>query len=509
MMTTVNKLFDAKRAVKGTVQIYADARCVVPVSNVDYSDLSIVLGSHTLTDTFTMQVPLQALALDYETKGTLKDFNYQFKVEETSETAGIYSYTGRYSTDKLRYTNYRLAIYTRPSDGQTPPDTIAMPVRTILQGMCGCLGLTLNYQAWNWSYPLPQLYTSSGGTVIYGLNGTYSALISQLFGWLSDLPHIDFNVFIRGNTLNVIQRGQETGNTYDLSSYHVGAVYTTNKRRLRTEWQGNTEKPQNEYDDPDTQQPFTGSIAFGPCRITYEDGYLTREENTDTGSITTYQYTDINDIDGNSQKYLQTKETIDDDIETCSKTEYEYATLGNEIYLAMETVYTGGEVVSNSTDYTDAEITKTTHTPIGNGWYGHTTYDADGEVVETSLSQGSPGNTVTQYMVDKTQEVFKSEAVEIAEAVISGLLTYLHPPVVSTNYPVKDRQTIEDLIDATDWLDGRIEERVTLEVLESAHIFDFNDLIQFNGNIYRLESNSIRHSAENGLRQGLEIVRWY
>ena len=112
-------------------------------------------------------------------------------------------------------------------------------------------------------------------------------------------------------------------------------------------------------------------------------------------------------------------------------------------------------------------------------------------------------------MVNKTQEAFKSLEVEIAEEIISGILRYLHPPLIPTNYPVKDRQTVMNLIDATDWLDGRIEERVTLEVLNGTHIFDFNDVLTWNGNRYYLVSNSIRHSAENGLRQGLEIVRWY
>ena len=512
-MTAVNKRFDAKRTVYGTKTVRADARCSVPVGNVDYSDINITLGSHTLSDTYTMQVPVNSLGIDAEVKGTLKDFNYKFKVEEVSESNSRFSYTGRYSSDRLLYTNYTLTyVYdidpTDPDD--KPPESINVSSRYIASLLASSLGLQLHYQAWDWRYPLSQTGQSKDGRhYYYGISGTYAALISQLFGWLSDLPHVDFNVFIRENGLYIIQRGAETGSTYNLSNQHLGWPYSVNKRRVRTEWQGNADKPQDEYSDPDAQEPFSGTIMFGPCRITYENGYLISEENTETGSVTTYTYTDIPDKDGNNQKYLQKKETVERSEESCSKTEYEYSNFGDELYLSCERVYTNGSYGQGGADYTDADVVTTTHTPIGNGWYGHTTYNSDGETTDTSLSQGAPGNTVSQYMVNKTQEAFKSLEVEIAESIISGILRYLHPPLIPTNYPVKDRQTVMNLIDATDWLDGRIEERVTLEVLNSNHIFDFDDILTFRGNRYYLVSNSVRHSAENGLRQGLEIVRWY
>lgn len=500
--------FDARLNVIGTKHLKADARAIVPASDVDYSDLSITLGAHTLSDTFNMSAPLLELDIDYEVKGTLKDFNFNFKVEEITESNGRFSYTGRYSTDKLKYTNYRLNVTWRTRRDQTPPQSVSMPVKTIITLMAQHMGLTVNYQAWNWSYPLPQI-SAEEDTVVYGLSGTYGSLISQLFGWLSDLPHVDFNVFIRGSVLNVIQRGQETGNTYDLSNdYHLGFPYSIHKRRVRTEWQGNADWPQDEYDDPDNQEPFTGTIEFNPCRITYENGYLVREVN-DTGAETTYEYVDLEDVDGNTQKYLSLKETTDSESGTCSKTLYDYSYFGDEIYLSQETTWVNGDYSNGSADYTDADISRTTNTPLGNGWYGHTTYDEDGEVTNTGLSQGAPGQTVSQYMVDKTQNNFKSEAVAIAEIIIQNLVKYAHPPLISTTYPVKDQTTIKKLVSATDWLDNKIEERVTVEVLNSEHIFDFNDIIRFRGSDYKLESNSVRHSAENGLRQGLELVRWY
>lgn len=521
-MTTVSKRFDAKRTVYGTKTVRADARCSVPIANVDYSDLNITLGSHTLSDTYTMQIPLNSLGIDSEVTGTLKDFNYRFKVEETSESNGRFSYTGRYSSDKLLYTNYRIVYdYTvDPEDpDDKPPQSINVRSGFIANLLAKCLGLELYYQAWNWMYPLSKIGQSKDNRHhYYGISGTYAAILSQVFGWLSDLPHVDFNVFIREENipdgpdgfLYIVQRGSEDGDTYELSEQHLGWPCSISRKRVRTEWQGNADEPQDEYkEEPENQEPFSGTIAFGPCKITYEDGYLVREENTETGSTTTYTYVDIPDANGNNQKYLQKKETINSSEMNCSKTEYTYNNLGDELYLSCERVYTNGSYGQGGADYTDADVTTTTHTPIGNGWYGHTTYNADGETTDTSLSQGAPGNTVSQYMVNRTQEAFKSLEAEIAEAIISGILRYLHPPMIPTNYPVKDRDTVVKLIDATDWLNGRIEEHVSLEVLNSNHIFDFNDVLTFCGNRYYLVSNNVRHSAENGLRQGLEIVRWY
>lgn len=505
-MSAFNKTFDLEREVTVNKTLYADLLLSVPASNIDNNttDLSITLGSKTLSDTFNLSTVDLGLSIGEEVEGTLKDFNYKFVIEEINEQNKRFSYVGNYDVNKLHYTNYSVTIRRYYSDNA--PSTIGLSSRIIMEGLCYGLGLTLVYKATEWTYPLPQI-SSSNNYYTYGLKGTYATVINQLFGWLSDLPHIDFNVFIRGNYLYVLQRGREDGNRYTIQT--LGFPYSIQKRKVRTEWQGGgeTELPQRELDTPAEKEPFSGTISFGDSSLTYQNGYLVTERRGHT--TTTYAYEDKADGQGNIQKYLSVKETVDTDTETCAKSIYYYDTLGAEVYVCREVVYTDGDYSNRRTDYSTAEITTTTHSPLGNGWYGVTVYNTENEVVSTSLAQGAPGNTVTQYMVDKINDNMNQAWRDVTKDIIDLALYFAHPPLTNTNYPVQDRSTLEALIDATDWLDGRTEERITLDVLNSNHIFDFNDIITFNSNTYKLESNNITKTAENGLRQHLEIVRWY
>ena len=497
----VSLSFDTKRTVYADVSIDFDARNIFPCSDLDYSDLSINLGSHTLSDTFQMQIPNGNLGFDYLVEGTLKDFPYQFKVEEIEEQNKMMTYTGRYSSDKLLYTAYTLSVRYSKSLHDKEPENVSYSVRALMQKMCSCLGMTLVYKAWDWQYPLNKL-NETDDYWYFGLKGTYASLINQIFGWLGDLPHLDFNVFIReGNLLYVVQRGHEDGGTVTITN--PAYPYRIQKRRIRTEWQGNNTKQEKQYDDPENQIPFTGTIRWGDISITYEEGYVV-EETDNQGNTTTYTYITIDDA-----KYISRKETTNDITGGSTLVVYEYQKFGAEIYLSKETQTVTTVEGEPPATIEETEVTVTTHTPTGNGWYGHNVLDEDGNVVQTSLSQGAPGNSVSPYMVSQTQAAFNSLTQQIVQDILDAFLEYLHAPLVSTTYPVKDQTTIRNLIDATDWLNGKTEEKVTLEVLNMNHIIDFNDLISFKGNTYRLESNNVRHSAEYGLRQSIVIVRWY
>lgn len=494
--------FDTKRTVNAQVFLDFDARNTFPCSDLDYSDLSINLGSHTLSDTFQMQIPNGNLGFDYLVEGTLEDFPYQFKVEEIEEQNKMMSYIGRYSSDKLLYTTYTLSIsYSKSVHDNQEPENVSYSVRALMQKMCSHLGFTLIYNAWDWQYPLNKI-GEDDDYWYFGLKGTYASLMNQIFGWLSDLPHIDFNVYIReGILLYVVQRGHEDGGTVTITN--PAFPYRIQKRRIRTEWQGNNTKKEKQYDDPENQVPFTGTIQWGDISITYEEGYVVRETDNQ-GNTTTYTYTEINDA-----KYVSRKKTENVNTGSSTDTVYDYRHFGDEIYLAKETqtvITVEGEPPAT---IEEREVTVTTHTPTGNGWYGHNVLDEEGNIIQTSLSQGAPGNSVSPYMVEQTQAGFNTLTQQIVHDIIEGLLEYLHPPLINTTYPVKDQTTIRNLIDATDWLNGKTEEKVTLEVLNSNHIIDFNDVISFKGNTYRLESNNVRHSAEYGLRQSIVIVRWY
>ena len=479
--------FDAERNTSAAVELFFDVRNAVPLSSVDYSSLQVQVSHGALTDSYTMTVPKGTATIDDIIGGTLYGWNWDFAIASTDESRQIMSYNGRYIPNKLLYTYYTV---TRVVSGDNKPQKLGISARGIISDIASQLGLTLDYHAMDWYYPLPLVDSEHG---VYRIRGTYQSIISQLFGWLSELPNIDFYVTIRDGKLIVIQRGHEP------SSYTVQNVLfppSVNKRRIHTEWSGTGGADEREPDVEAEQTPFSGTIQFGDESLTYADGLLVTERHGTR--VTNYQYTEILE-----QKYILQKETLDED--TCSKTEYEYTSISKEVYLAKEVEYTDGIVENGVPDYTDATVVTTTHVPIGNGWFGHTSIDEEGEVINTSLSQGAPGNTVTPYMVDAVQDNLNRG---IASDVLNLIDILLNPPLVQTNWPAVDKQTVRFLIRTCDNLNNKIEETVTLSTVDT-HIIDMSETVTYNGNTYHVESNSIIHDAETGIRQNLVLKRWY
>ena len=490
------RYYDTRITVTAMEDTYYDAVCAVPHANTDYSNLNINISANTLSDTFQMAVPQGTADLDDVIEGSIYGWGYDFAVNRTTLRNGIKEYEGRYNSNKLQRTYYQIQ---RDMERKTLPDKMGISVRGIMADIASRLGLTLHYNAWDWTYPLPKVKeTPTYGEYkrgYYIMGGTYQAVISQLYGWLSMLPNINFSVTIRNGGLYVTQRGQEP-TTYAIQT--VEFPPTVARERIYTEWAGSGSDTERDLaPDQEAKEPFTGTITFGDTSLTYQDGLLVEEKRGD--STTEFTYIKMGDPE---QDYLEKKETRTDD--TCDKTEYTYEYIGKEIYLQREAVYTGGELNEGTPDYTNADIAITTHSPIGNGWFGHTTYDGDGEVTATSLSQGAPGNTVSKYMVDATQDNlnYRGYYQDIAD-----LIRFLAAPIVSTSYPVMDRETILKLVDATDWLNTRIQETVTLTTVD-AHIIDTTQAVTYNGNTYHVEANQITHSPQ-GVRQALTLKRWY
>ena len=134
------------------------------------------------------------------------------------------------------------------------------------------------------------------------LNGeidiTYANLLSNIFGWTSQVPQRQINVFIRDGVLHCIQRGMEES-VYDISELsHSRPVI--NKKLLRMMSQSNTNDNSNN-DDTGVTIPFSGTIRFSPAQgvqnsLTYINGFLAQEtsgvstEELKAYSTTIYDY---------------------------------------------------------------------------------------------------------------------------------------------------------------------------------------------------------------------------
>ena len=446
---------------------------------------SMVLGELTLSDTFQLETS-QPLNIDDAVQGQILDYHFHFLVEETSQRDLIQTVKGMYSKDDLLYT----AINATVSE---------LNVSFYARQIATALGLELNMVCDD--FILSQNFENTGMT--------YQDMISALFGWTSKLPQRQINVFIRGNTLNIIQRGLEKS-VVDISDCPHSRP-TIERKLVRSIWHSNNnDNPDNQAhnEEDDAPIPFTGTISHEDISYTYEDGYLVREKNED--GETTYSYQNEYDHNGNlTGKYVSRKETRNKD-GSMSEVEYVYAATATNIYLFKERERSREpkDTPSYMDEWDSERITY--HAPIGYGWYATTVYE-DGERVGSSLSQGAPGGKASQYTIDQSAlglGAHYSSYYDEDNAQYSSL--------IDTEFPVKGEEYLAILTQAIEWLNRKTQETVTLEihanirdgVPDVEHIVDFTERIKFDGNEYFLVSNSVELNPRS-LKQTIKMTRWY
>ena len=448
---------------------------------------AMTLGELTLSDTFQLETS-QPMDIDDAVQGQIMDYHFHFLVEETTQRDLLQTVKGMYSKDALLYT----AINATVSE---------LNVSFYARQIATALGLELNMVCDDF---IPSQNFENAGM-------TYQDMISALFGWTSKLPQRQINVFIRGNILNIIQRGLEKS-VIDITDWPHSRP-TIERKLVRSIWHSNNNedsdnKAHNEEDDAPI--PFTGTISHEDISYTYEDGYLVRERNDD--GETTYSYQNEYDHQGHlTGKYVSRKETQNKD-GSVNLVEYVYAATASDIYLFKERERSRSP--RNTPSYTYEWDTEriTYHAPIGYGWYATTVYE-DGERVGSSLSQGAPGGKASQYTIDQSALSLGSHY----SSYYDEDETYVpFSSLIDTEFPVVGDDYLWILTQAIEWLNRKVQETVTLEIQariadgvpDVEHIVDFTERIKFDGNEYFLVSNSVELTPRS-LRQTIKMVRWY
>ena len=448
---------------------------------------SMVLGELTLSDTFQLET-VQPMNIDDEVQGQIFDYHFHFLVEETSQRDLVQTVKGMYSKDALLYT----AINATVSE---------LNVSFYARQIATALGLEVNMVCDDF---IPSQNFENAGM-------TYQDMISALFGWTSKLPQRQINVFIRGNTLNIIQRGLEKS-VVDISDWPHSRP-TIERKLVRSIWHSNNnENPDNQAhnEEDDAPVPFTGTISHEDISYTYEDGYLVREKNED--GETTYSYQNEYDHQGHmTGKYVSRKETRNKD-GSMSEVEYVYAATANNIYLFKERERSREpkDTPSYMDEWDSERITY--HAPIGYGWYATTVYE-DGERVGSSLSQGAPGGKASQYTIDQSALGLGSHYSSYYDE--DGAYVPFSS-LIDTEFPVVGDEYLWILTKAIEWLNRKVQETITVEihanirdgVPDVEHIVDFTERIRFDGNEYFLVSNSVELNPRS-LRQVIKMTRWY
>ncbi|EFR41171.1 hypothetical protein HMPREF9162_1692 [Selenomonas sp. oral taxon 137 str. F0430] len=479
-------LGDTKRRLIRQLRILADTRIEIP-HTIRYAEFrergirsfSVTLGELSLSDNIQLET-VNPLSIGANVQGRVMDYDFRFLVEETSQRGIVQSVKGTYSKDTLLYTP--IHIYVERAK-----------VSRYAAEIASALGLQL--------HRLTDDFTPSQN--FEGSGMTYHDFISSLFGWTAKLPQRQINVFIRGDTLHIIQRGMEES-VIDITNW-PHAQPTVERKLLRSVWHSSHNDSTGAHNEEDTSPvPFTGTISFKEISRTYSNGFLVRETNEN--GYSTYSY------DG---EYLAEKRTHNTDGST-SRTDYAYASTGRDVYLFKEWERTTEAVNDgkkhNEYDWEDWNREKGTerityHAPLGYGWYATTVY-VDGVLEGSSLSQGKPGGKASQFTVEQSNLSLGASYASDDALPYSSL--------IDTEFPVVGTDYLRALTREIEWLNRKTQETVTVEIRariqngvpDIDHIVDFTERIRFEGHEYFLQSNTVELTPRL-LRQTIKMVRWY
>lgn len=445
---------------------------IIPPQKAEYGMVSmkISLNELTLSDSFEMETTYPVNVLD-AISGMIFDYRYSYVIGETDQQDMTITASGMYDVDRILYMPMKY------SEG-----SIKHKAGYHAKKIAGALGKKLNIAIDD--------FTHSSTWV--GNGQTYESIISSLFGWTSEIPHRQINVFLRAadNSINIIQRGHEAKTTDISSTHHTRPQF--HRELVRTMWSGKSSNGtiasvQNINIEP---IPFSGTITFGDSSCSYISGYLVQE--TANGDSSEYSY------EGSSETgmYLSSKNIRHSDGSRTVIT-YNYNMGAGGVRILGEEK----EITYDKKDRIQSRRL-TVHAPLGNGFYGTSVY-VDGEYQGSSISTGSPSGVASRYMRNE-------ESITLGGARYSGSSDRNdgNSFIDEANFPVEESDILKRLTKELKWLNRRIKETVSMDIYNYGHALDFFEKIRFNGHDYFLVSNEISQTTRE-LKQSITIVRWY
>lgn len=425
--------------------------------------VDITLQKGTISDLFHIQLAREVHLGDC-IRGKILDFSYTLYAYEIDETGLIRKVTGMYDIDRLLYTPF------------TYISNSSMTAKDHAKSLAKILGKHL--AAYFDDFVPSDSYAGTGATV--------QNLAGSLFGWAGNLPQRWINVFIRGNTLYIIQRGKEPNHIDITDTKHTRPEI--NRKIMRSVWSG---KGSGRAHNQMQLQPigFTGTIRFGEAECTYRYGYLVSSviEMKDGTESTTYSY----DYDG----YIVSKSVESNSYS--AQTTYSYANTGGDKYLATE------ETVTTDKRTNQTSTQRVQHVYLGNGFYG-TAHYTDEILDSSSVSSGKPGSKASRFVIDQSNLGLGGNTAHYPKEKDNRFTSALF----DTEFPIANTSMLEKLTNDIEWLDRKTEETVSMDIWQYPHVIDFTDCITFQGAAYSLESNHIVQTPTE-IKQSVVLKRWY
>jgi len=472
---TSDFISDTKRNVFSGCDFPVDTKRQIANSLSGYKSLVVTLEAKTLSDTFKIDT-YNALTMQQIFSSQINDFPFNCFIDsaDLDTKTGLSSATAHYDIEQLLYNPIYLGYLSFPSQY-----TSSYIMGRLIQG----LGKSANILIDDHMPPV------DFGSTLY----TYRDLAAMLFGWTDQLPNIKTNVYMRGNTVNVIQRGHETGNV-SLVKYDYAKVSQKYVRTLMfgPKYGGVIGGSVIGRKPPKTSgsQYFSGTVGDGDESVSYSNGLTTSETHTNNGvtQTTTYSYSA-------SLPPAYILERVQTNPTQQVVTTYSYS--GTVMQKETETTYTP----DGSGGWTAGTVKTTRYVPLGSTFYS-IVVESNDKVVSTSITRGIPSGLASAFEIqqDDTRLHGNSGSEVRPTCTLPGV--YLG----SGSFPVSDSATMTRIGNAIVYLHGSTEERVSLKCYDYS-IMDFANTYNWNGNKYFLERNTITYGARR-MEQAVELVRY-
>lgn len=497
-------------------------------------DFKLVLEENTLSD------KISAGVIGYEywpgdiIKGTFIDYPYEMKIESTQNTGARQTINAMHYKDRLLYTGMHYDGYHLYELNRNRNASYRYMLRAqwYVNRIKESLSLHVDSRFSNFT---PE--SNFSDTDI-----TYADLLSGLFGWSSQYPWRLVNVFLRGGTLYILQRGRENS-VYDITnlphtepqierSIYYSPYASNNKNNTHTSSRIKVphdpmldvkdpdepdEPDDSEYKDPndnDTDQSvevrFSGTIMGDHISQTYSNGLCVKEVHT------------VDAYDEMGNRYEKIDVIVERDYDGGDRCTYEQTNNADGTWRKTDTSYTsdGGVGLGSHSHTEDGDEygvvqTSDTYTAyLGSGFTCTSTY-VDGQFVSSSISGSGISNRTIPYTQNQQNAALKQGAASSDDkddnnnaSRSSGAKTDPYIPTVDHSI----RKQIQSEIDA---YDRSVQETVSLDIImpviagkpTMTHIIDFTERIKFNGAEYYLVRNTVDQTVSS-LKQSIEITRW-
>ena len=497
--------------------------------------MSLELATGTLSDTLNFETFGTDFTPKRAIRGTFLDFPYEYRVEQVANIGERQKITSMSYIDRLLYVPLKFYVeggggnefvgsVERSSfaggsgsgdfaEGVEGSDFTGSGGGANFEGIAQALAKHLGYAC---ETHMENIYLKTNYS---GMTITYSAVMSGAFGWLSDLPWRNVNVYIKGGKMCFVQRGQEP-NVYDITDLHHDEP-TIVQKVYRSRFSANNKTPEPDKFKPAKKKGggiytkgFTGRVQYDTDYTEYLNGQpIEAERSTEDAFIhTRWKYDEDDRLIAQDSSSTPRKAGMNR-TETHVRMYYYKPEMGSDAYTITKTQTETWEFDRKTGK---ANITRTVnYAENGNGSTTSTTI-RDGDMV---VSNGPVNiSTESEFSINQQNIImtggktkwFDDNNNEIKDEVDISFSSL--PVSEAPNSGVQ----LSTLVAEINSHDRCIEETVEMNIIEAvkdgvpslSHVINFGERIKYNGNEYCLERNTVTRTARE-IKQNIVMIRWF